>query len=136
MPSTIQGGTTDIRDLTDGDVIDQVMLVRSHELRHTRNGSEFLKLTLSDRTGTVPGVVWDAVTNACSLLGAGEPLRIVGTYSEGDRYGPQLTVHELYVPVTSIGSGWSMGPGSRLTSSSSRSTPSSANLPTAISASC
>jgi 3'-5' exoribonuclease len=99
MPSTIQGGTTDIRDLTDGAVVDQVMLVRSHELRHTRNGSAFLKLTLSDRTGTVPGVVWDAVTNACSLLGAGEPLRIVGTYSEGDRYGPQLTVHELHVPV-------------------------------------
>jgi 3'-5' exoribonuclease len=99
MSTTVPRTVIDIRDLSDGAAVDQVMLVRSHQLRHTRNGSEFLKLSLSDRTGTVPGVVSDAVADARSILGAGEPLRIVGTYSGGDRYGPQLTVHELHVPV-------------------------------------
>jgi 3'-5' exoribonuclease len=92
MPSTIQHPTIDIRDLTEGAIVDQVMLVRAHELRRTRSGSEFLKLSLSDRSGTVPGVVWDSVTDA-------RPLVCVGTYSDGDRYGPQLTVRELHVPA-------------------------------------
>jgi 3'-5' exoribonuclease len=99
MPSTIQHPTIDIRDLTEGAIVDQVMLVRAHELRRTRSGSEFLKLSLSDRSGTVPGVVWDSVPDAHPLICVGEPVRVIGTYSEGDRYGPQLTVRELHVPA-------------------------------------
>jgi 3'-5' exoribonuclease len=99
MPSATQLAPIEIRNLTEGVVVNQVMLVRSHELRNTRTGSEFLKLTLSDRSGTVPGVVWDGVSDARSLVCVGEPLRVIGTYSKGDRYGFQLTVRELHVPA-------------------------------------
>ena len=44
-----------VRELTDGQEIDQVLLVRERELRTKRDGAEYLRLSLGDRTGTVAG---------------------------------------------------------------------------------
>ena len=40
-----------VRDFTDGQEVDQVLLVRAAEVRCRRDGSEFLRLVLGDRTG-------------------------------------------------------------------------------------
>src|SRR5436190_21003079 len=50
--------TVHVRDLQDGCDIDQVMLVREVEARQKRDGGEFIKLVLSDRTGRVTAMVW------------------------------------------------------------------------------
>jgi hypothetical protein len=42
--------------------IDRVLLVRQIELRQTRDGTAYLRLTLADRSGAVPAVKWDAGT--------------------------------------------------------------------------
>jgi len=56
-----------LRDATDGTDLDQVLLVREVERRPRRDGGEFLRLTLGDRSGRVPAMVWDGVREASEL---------------------------------------------------------------------
>lgn len=78
----------DIRDLDDGDAVDQVLLVRDSELRQTRTGADFIRLLLADRTGVVTGLVWDDVENASATARPGDPVGVVGKFSQHPRYGP------------------------------------------------
>jgi 3'-5' exoribonuclease len=84
-----------IRDMTDGQDIDQVLLVRDAEVRQKRDGSDYLRLTLSDRTGQVVAVVWDAVGELLAVARRGEPVGVVARYSVHARYGPQLALRSL-----------------------------------------
>jgi 3'-5' exoribonuclease len=90
--------TVHVRDLQDGCDIDQVMLVREAEARQKRDGSEFIKLVLSDRTGSVPAMVWDGVAPLRELCAAGSPVRVIGRFAAHPRYGPQITVRALRRP--------------------------------------
>ena len=65
-----------VRELEDGSDIDQVLLVREVEARQKRDGGEFLKLVLADRSGSVPAMVWDGVAQFRDLCQAGAPVRI------------------------------------------------------------
>ena len=84
-----------VRELQDGSDIDQVMLVREVEARQKRDGGEFLKLTLSDRSGSVPAMVWDGVAQFRDLCVSGTPVRVIGRYAVSSRYGAQITVRAL-----------------------------------------
>jgi 3'-5' exoribonuclease len=94
-----QTAPTYVRDLRNGHAIDQVLLVGEWQLRATRAGGRFVKLTLSDRTGAVEGIIWDDVDRARLIARTGEPLRLSGTFSESMRYGRQLTVHAFDEPT-------------------------------------
>ena len=89
----------DIRDLEDGNAVDQVLLVRDSELRQTRTGAKFMRLALADRTGVIAGLVWDDVENASATARPGDPVRVVGKFSQHPLYGPQLTVEALGIPL-------------------------------------
>jgi 3'-5' exoribonuclease len=84
-----------VRELQDGADIDQVLLVREVEARQKRDGSEFLKLVLSDRSGSVPAMVWDGVAQFRDLCVSGTPVRIIGRFAVSQRYGPQVTVRAI-----------------------------------------
>jgi len=84
-----------VRELQDGAEIDQVFLVREVEARQKRDGGEFLKLVLADRTGCVPAMVWDGVAQLRDLCVAGTPVRVIGRFAVSARYGPQVTVRAL-----------------------------------------
>ena len=58
-----------------------------------------MRLSLADRTGVVAGLVWDDVEQASATAAAGEPVRVIGTFSEHPRYGPQVTVDALGIPL-------------------------------------
>ena len=90
--------TCDVRDLRDGSAVDQVLLVREREIRRTRAGSDYMRLALTDRTGTVVAVVWDDVEAASAATAAGEPVRVIGSFAEHPRYGRQITVDSLLDP--------------------------------------
>ena len=60
-----------VRQLTDGQELDCVLLVRERELRTKRDGSEYLRLSLGDRTGTVPAVLWDGVADLSAACDSG-----------------------------------------------------------------
>jgi 3'-5' exoribonuclease len=84
-----------VRDLQDGATPQMVLLVRDAERKRKRDGSEYLKLVLGDRTGTLPAVLWDGVDEAAGFCRVGEPVHVAGAYSVHPRFGPQLVVGAL-----------------------------------------
>jgi len=84
-----------IRDLSDGDELDQVLLVREVESRLKRDGSEYLRVSFADRGGQLVAMIWEAIGDLRPLLRAGQPVRVAGRYSVHPRYGPQLNLRSL-----------------------------------------
>jgi 3'-5' exoribonuclease len=84
-----------INELTDGMEIDQVLLVRQLERRPRRDGGDYLRLLLGDRTGAVAAMVWEGLEQTEALARAGEPVHVRGRYSMHPRFGPQINLREL-----------------------------------------
>jgi 3'-5' exoribonuclease len=84
-----------VREFADGCDVAQALLVRETELRTRRDGGEYLKITIGDRTGSVPAVVWDGVAEARELCLPGEVVHASGRYAVHPRFGPQLTLTGL-----------------------------------------
>lgn len=88
-----------VRELTDGADLDLVLLVRDVEEGCKRDGTPFLRLRLSDRTGSVAALVWDAVGRFRQLCVAGQPVRVIGRYDVHPRHGAQIAVRALRAPA-------------------------------------
>jgi len=73
----------------------QALLVREVVTRRRRDGDEFLKLTLGDRTGIVTGVVDEGVDTAREICRAGDVLWFTGRFAVHPRFGPQLEVEHV-----------------------------------------
>jgi 3'-5' exoribonuclease len=84
-----------VRELEDGQAVDHTLMVRESEPRRKRDGSQYLKLVLADRTGTVPAVLWDVTPDVTDAAEPGRAVRVAGTYGVHERYGPQLTIQAL-----------------------------------------
>jgi len=84
-----------VRELQDGCQIAAALLVRSAEVRRRREGDEYLKLMLGDRTGGVPAVVLDQVAPARQVCSPGEVVHVVGSFSVHPRYGGRLVVEAV-----------------------------------------
>jgi 3'-5' exoribonuclease len=84
-----------VREFIDGSEISQALLVRDVELRRRRDGGEYLKLSLGDRTGSVPAVVWDEVESAREVCLCGEVVHVSGRFGVHQRFGPQLVVEVI-----------------------------------------
>jgi 3'-5' exoribonuclease len=84
-----------VREFADGMEVAQALLVREIEIRSRRDGGDYLKLTLGDRTGSVPAVVWDGVAHARELCCTGAVVFVTGRYTVHARFGPQLSVQGL-----------------------------------------
>ena len=86
-----------VRDLADGQEVNEVFVVRAHTRRQRRNGDPFLKLQLGDITGAVEAVIWDEVDSLAPICPAGAVVRILGRYSVDERYGAAVTVKRMRV---------------------------------------
>ena len=86
-----------VRDLADGQELNEVFVVRAHTRRQRRNGEPFLKLQLGDTTGAVEAVIWDEVDALAPICPAGSVVRILGRYSVDERYGAAVTVKRMRV---------------------------------------
>jgi 3'-5' exoribonuclease len=84
-----------LNELTDGMQVDQVLLVREAERRQRRDGGDYMRVQLGDRTGTVSCMVWQELLDAEELIRAGEPLRVSGRYIVHPRFGPQINLTRL-----------------------------------------
>jgi 3'-5' exoribonuclease len=84
-----------VRDLSDGQAVDSVFLVKERSLRKKRNGDTYLRLTLADVTGTLAAVSWEDAAAHGELAVPGAAVQVRGRYSVDERYGPQLTVELL-----------------------------------------
>ena len=85
----------EVRQFADGCQIAQALLLRDVEVRRRRDGGEYLKLLLGDRTGSVPGVVSEEVAAAREVCRSGEIVHVTGQFSVHARFGPQLAVQAI-----------------------------------------
>ena len=68
-----------------------MLLVRGAEARAKRDGGEFLRLTLADRTGSVVAMVWDDVERSARAVRArARRSTSRGRFRVHPRYGPQI----------------------------------------------
>jgi 3'-5' exoribonuclease len=81
-----------LNELTDGMEVDQVLLVRAAERRQRRDGGEYLRLQLGDRTGAVACMVWEELVQVEELARAGTPVSVRGRYTVHPRFGPQINL--------------------------------------------
>ena len=84
-----------LNELTDGMEIDQVLLVREAERRRRRDGGDYLRLQLGDRTGAVACMVWEELGEVERLACAGAAVRVLGRYTVHPRFGPQINLRGL-----------------------------------------
>ena len=84
-----------LNELSDGTEIDQVLLVREAERRQRRDGGDYLRLQLGDRTGGVVCMVWEELVEVEELALAGTPVRVRGRYTVHPRFGPQINLRQL-----------------------------------------
>ena len=81
-----------VRELTDGQEVDLVLLVREHERRTKRDGEPYLRLVLADRTGTVSLNVWEEPDRLAPRCGQGTAVRLRGIFCMHPRYGGQIAL--------------------------------------------
>jgi 3'-5' exoribonuclease len=84
-----------LNELTDGTEIDQVLLVREVERRQRRDGGEYLRVQLGDRTGGVACMIWDELSEVQEIARAGAPVQVRGRYTVHPRFGPQINLRGL-----------------------------------------
>jgi 3'-5' exoribonuclease len=84
-----------VRELQEGAQVECVLVVRDAELRAKRDGSQFLRLTLGDRTGSLPANVWDDVAAATEVAIVGAPVRVSGRLQVNGRYGTELKLRAI-----------------------------------------
>ncbi len=82
-----------IRDLKEGDVVDEFYAIQQCDRRETKQGKSFLTLVLTDATGSVSANLWDDVDRLQKIFESGKIVKItgkVGTY-EGK---PQIKISD------------------------------------------
>jgi 3'-5' exoribonuclease len=84
-----------LNEFTDGLEIDQVLLVREVERRRRRDGGEYLRLQMGDRTGAVACMVWEELAEVQELARSGAPVHVSGRYTVHPRFGPQINLRSL-----------------------------------------
>lgn len=68
-----------ICQLQENEDVDQVFIVSEKQLRPNRNGHLYLQLRLSDRTGTLNAMMWNANERTYRCFENGDYLRVSGT---------------------------------------------------------
>ncbi|OLE35380.1 MAG: hypothetical protein AUG48_10840 [Actinobacteria bacterium 13_1_20CM_3_68_9] len=84
-----------VRDLVDGQVVEAVFGVRERELRQRRNGGQWLRLVVCDRSGTIEAAVWEAVEESFEVAVPGSAVHIGGRFAVHPQYGRKITVEGI-----------------------------------------
>src|SRR3954452_3001007 len=84
-----------VRDLTDGQQLAGVLGVRARALRQRRNGEDWLRLMVCDRSGSVEAVAWDGVSDCFDIAAPGSAVHITGRFAVHSQYGPKITIEAI-----------------------------------------
>ena len=71
-----------INEIKAGDLIDDIFVLSEKNLAQKKDGNNFLNVTLSDKTGTIKGVVWDNVDKITAGVTSGDFVHIKGNVNE------------------------------------------------------
>ena len=67
-----------VKELKDGDSVNEVYLLADKQLRANRNANLYLLATLRDRTGVVSGLMWNVVEENVQHISSGDYVRVRG----------------------------------------------------------
>jgi 3'-5' exoribonuclease len=84
------GPTRLLREMSDGDQVTGAFVVRERERRQKRNGEDFLRVVLADKTGTVPAIAWDAVAESFECCAPGSIVMVRGSFAIHPQFGRQI----------------------------------------------
>ncbi len=84
-----------LSDIADGDAVATAFAVRERSRMTRRNGDDFVKLILGDRTGTVEAVAWESVDECFACTAPGAVVFVEGRFSVHQRYGPKITIESI-----------------------------------------
>jgi 3'-5' exoribonuclease len=90
-----RNGRRSVRDLADGQEVAGAFVVRERELRQKKNGEDFLRLVLSDRTGTVEAVAWEGVAECFEAAEPGSVTHVAGRFSVSPKFGRKITIETV-----------------------------------------
>jgi 3'-5' exoribonuclease len=79
-----------MRELTDGQELDCILVVRERRLRSDGEGGEQLLLTLGDRSGFLPAVVREGAAGLAAVCEIGAAVRVQGRWN-----GAQILIRSL-----------------------------------------
>jgi 3'-5' exoribonuclease len=68
-----------VTELNDSEMVDQVFRASEKQLRTNRNGNLYLQIRLSDRTGSLTAMLWNAQQRDFDRFENGDYLRVKGT---------------------------------------------------------
>ncbi len=68
-----------VNELADGQSVDEVFLASEKQLRPNRNGDLYLQMRLSDKTGSLTAMMWNAKQNHYDGFDNGDYVRVKGT---------------------------------------------------------
>ena len=71
-----------INECNPGDLIDDVFALSEKTLSQKKDGNNFLNVVLSDKTGSIKGVIWDNVEQMAAGVKSGDFVRIKGNVNE------------------------------------------------------
>jgi 3'-5' exoribonuclease len=71
-----------ITDIRAGDRVDDIFVLSEKILSQKKDGNNFLNIILSDKTGTIKGVVWDNVDQIAAGITSGDFAHVNGSVSE------------------------------------------------------
>ena len=94
-PVAEAGGRTFVRDLADGDRVRGAFAVRERSRMSRRNGDDFLKLMVADRSGALEAVAWEDVDTCFECATPGAVVFLEGRFSVHPRYGSKITIDSL-----------------------------------------
>lgn len=80
----------ELRELSDGDEVSGAFVVRERERRQKRNGEDYLRVVLADKTGTVPAVAWEGVAECFEICTPGSIVMVSGAFSLHPQFGRQI----------------------------------------------
>src|SRR5436190_8100989 len=83
-------GVVSLRELCDGDQVSGAFVVRERERRQKRNGEDFLRVVLGDKTGTVPAIAWEGVAECFEICAPGSIVLVTGNFSIHPHFGRQI----------------------------------------------
>ena len=68
-----------INELSEQESVDQVFLLTGKQVRANRQGAMYLQLRLSDRTGALNAMLWNATERIAASFDEGDYVRVAGT---------------------------------------------------------
>ena len=94
-PAAVPLIRTFVRELADGDTIAATFAVRERDRRSRRNGDDFVRLLVADRTGAVEAVAWEDIEGCFACAPPGTVVFIEGRFSVHSQYGPKITIRTI-----------------------------------------